>query len=80
MTLTLGHVLMGILGSAFILLILTFLAVRSSKPLHPVKCVHCFKYLGRETVVSLSEHSGRWAICADCVSHYWRFSSKDSGR
>lgn len=77
MTLTLGHVLVGILGSVFILFILAFLALRSSRPLHPVRCVHCFKYLDRDTVVSLSEQTDQWAICSECVGHYWRFSSDD---
>jgi hypothetical protein len=73
-TVTLGHALAGAFVSLLILVIVVLLAVRTTRTVFPVRCVHCWMLGRRETVVAFSKERHRWAICPDCVSHYWRFS------
>ena len=74
MTVTLGHALAGVFVSALILLIVVFLAARTTRTVFPIRCAHCWAHQRRETVVAFSEERDRWAICPECVSYYWRFS------
>jgi hypothetical protein len=73
-TVTLGHALAGVFVSALILLIVLFLAVRTTRTVFPVRCAHCWANEKRETVVTFSEERDLWAICPDCVRNYWRFA------
>lgn len=77
MTITLGHAVAGVFVSGIVLLIIAFLAVRHTKKVFPVRCVHCWMHEERETVISFSAQKDRWGICPDCVDHYWHFSSSN---
>ena len=78
MTITLGHALLGVFISAAVFVGILFLAVRSTRKLFPVRCVHCWMYNEKETVITHSEQRGLWGICPDCVELYWHFSESDS--
>ncbi len=78
MTITLGHAVAGVFVSGIVLLIIVTLAVRTTKKLFPVRCVHCWMHESRETVISFAEQCDRWGICPECVEHYWHFSGSQS--
>ncbi len=77
MTITLAHALLGILISAVVLVGVFFFTARSAKPLYPVRCVHCWMYNQKETVITLSEQRGLWGICPECVELYWHFAESE---
>ncbi len=71
MTVTITHVLIGIAVSVAVLGFSLYLAWRNTRPAFPVHCVHCWVKEDRETVVTYSPQPHLWAICPDCVRHYW---------
>lgn len=79
MEVTLVHVLVGIVMAALALGVILVVALRSTKPLFPVRCVHCWIHHGKETVIKLSPVEGQWGICPECVGHYWHFSGPEPG-
>ena len=78
MMLSLAEILAVLAVSVSVLLSIAFFTVRSGKSLHPVYCPHCWAHEDKETVVTLAEQPNRWAICTDCIEHYWRFSDSDA--
>ena len=76
MTITLEHTLIAVFVSAVILLIILYYAFRSTKTVYPVRCVHCWTYKDKETVISYSETPRQWGICPECVEVYWRFGDQ----
>ena len=77
MTITLGHALLGVFISAAVLVGIFFFTAKSTRPLFPVRCVHCWMYNQKNTVITLSEQPGLWGICPDCVELYWHFSESE---
>ncbi|MEJ2078223.1 MAG: hypothetical protein P8020_17800 [Acidobacteriota bacterium] len=77
MTITLGHAVAGVFVSGIVLLLIAFLAVRTTKKVFPVRCVHCWMHDHRETVITFAEESDLWGICPECIDHYWHFSAAD---
>jgi len=73
---TLEHTLIAIFVSAVVLLIIIYLAFRSTKTVFPVRCVHCWTYKDKETVISHSETPDEWGICPECIGSYWRFGDE----
>ena len=77
MTITLGHAVAGVFVSGIVLLVIAFLAIRTTRKVFPVRCVHCWMHQGRETVITFSDTSDLWGICPECVEHYWQFSETE---
>jgi hypothetical protein len=77
-TITLAHVLLGITISAIALVGIFFFTARSAKPVFPVRCVHCWMYSQKETVITFSDQRGLWGICPDCVELYWHFDEPEA--
>jgi hypothetical protein len=78
-TVTLGHAIAVIAVSALILLGIAVLAVRTTKPIFPVYCAHCWAYRREKTTITFSEQEGQWGICQTCVHSYWQFEEEEFG-
>ncbi len=61
----------AVVASLAMLGIIGYFLKRKSRPVYPVKCIHCLQYKNAETIVSYSDKPGQWAICTDCVKEYW---------
>jgi len=73
MTLSLIDAVLGIILSAALLFSIILLTVKSSEKVYPVLCIHCWRRRQQKTTVSHSQQEGEWAICQECVKHYWLF-------
>lgn len=73
MMLSLIDALLGIALSAALLVSIIFLTAKSSEKVYPVFCIHCWRRKEQKTIVSHSPSQGEWAICRQCVKHYWLF-------
>lgn len=71
MTLSLIDAVLGFILSAALLFSIILLTIRGSDKVYPVFCIHCWRRKDEKTIVSHSRQQGQWAICRDCVKHYW---------
>lgn len=74
MALTLADAVSAVIISSIVLVLFLCYAFKSSKKLHPVRCVHCWTHLNRDTVIGYSETEGQWGIGPECIQFYWQFS------
>ena len=78
MTITLGQAIAIFVVSGAVLAAIALMAIRSTRTIHPVYCVHCWAYREEKTIISYSEEEHRWGICHGCVGSYWRFEDEIS--
>lgn len=76
MSITLQETLLGLAGGAILLALTIFWWYLKARSAHPIRCVHCWVYEKKETVVGYDDVPGQWAICSRCVRHYWHFSDE----
>ncbi|HRR26586.1 MAG TPA: hypothetical protein P5568_01850 [Acidobacteriota bacterium] len=76
MGLTLQETLFGLAGGGVLLVVLLLWIYHRARPAYPIRCVHCWVYENRERVVGYSHQPDQWAVCSQCVRHYWHFDDE----
>lgn len=75
MTLTIGEIVLALAGCGLLLAGASVVLYRRSQPVFPVYCAHCWKEFHRTTIVTYAQRGLQWAICQNCVTHYWKFEA-----